>query len=799
MNTRAFRLAAVARPGAACALLIAVSVFGCSRRAATPGTPPVVAGLAPAGLQARVRGLVLLDELGCVACHQNDEARAVAGPLGPDLATVGGRVRGEYVAQFLADPSGTEPGTTMPDLLSDLDGDAKVAAAASLAAYVRSFTSASMVPEPIDGEAAERGRVLFHEVGCVACHAPRDEAFAEVPLPGSVPLAPLAAKYTLSTLRTFLLKPQEARPSQRMPDLHLALQEAHDLSHYLLRGATAAASVAPSGSLLPSGPLLPPDAAQVAAGRTLFAERGCGQCHSLPDAARAPTPRPKHLAALDPARGCLSGDVGPWPHYTLSPAQHTDIVAALAARGAATSDAQRIQQLLASRNCTACHERDTLPGIARERQPFFVSSDQSIGQDGRLPPPLTGVGAKLQHGWLADAIAHGQSVRPYLRTRMPGFGTAFATELADLLARHDQLPPLVVAALPADEKLAREVTNLGRTLVGDKGMNCIACHVFAGEKHGAMAAIDLVDSTAQRLRPEWFAHFLLDPFRFRPGTVMPRFFFDGKSTRPELGDGDVARQVDAMWHYLAEGRNVGKPSGTRHAAIELVVGDEAVLLRRSAQHTGKRGISIGLPLGVNASFDAERLAMNQIWWGRFVDAAGVWTGQGSGEARLLSKERVSLPNGPAFAVLAERTSPWPEATRRELGQRFLGYDLDPQQRPTFRYTCADVAITDAPVELASDNKNPNGSEPPPKPRLRRTFTFTAAVATTLHLRAARDVRIDDLGEGLVQVGTSLRLRLPPTAFHIRAVGAERELLVEIVVPASGATLTIDYQWHEAAK
>ena len=77
---------------------------------------------------------------------------------------------------------------------------------------------------------------------------------------------------------------------------------------------------------------------------------------------------------------------------------------------------------------------------------------------------------------------------------------------------------------------------------------------------------------------------------------------------------------------------------------------------------------------------AERLALNQLWWGRFVDASGVWTSQGHGEARILGKERVALPNGPAFAVLASDDAPWPTATRRELGQRWLGYDLDAQQR-----------------------------------------------------------------------------------------------------------------------
>ena len=47
----------------------------------------------------------------------------------------------------------------------------------------------------------------------------------------------------------------------------------------------------------------------------------------------------------------------------------------------------------------------------------FQTHDPTIGQEGRLPPPLTGIGGKLQDDWLRATIAHGQRERPYLRTR----------------------------------------------------------------------------------------------------------------------------------------------------------------------------------------------------------------------------------------------------------------------------------------------------------------------------------------------------------------------------------------------
>ena len=44
-----------------------------------------------------------------------------------------------------------------------------------------------------------------------------------------------------------------------------------------------------------------------------------------------------------------------------------------------------------------------------------------------------------------------------------------------------------------------------------------------------MAAVDLVETTTQRLRKDWFYHYMLQPVRFRSITIMPQFFPEGVS------------------------------------------------------------------------------------------------------------------------------------------------------------------------------------------------------------------------------------------------------------------------------
>ena len=47
-------------------------------------------------------------------------------------------------------------------------------------------------------------------------------------------------------------------------------------------------------------------------------------------------------------------------------------------------------------NCYACHRRDETGGVIRERDPFFTANSPDLGDEGRIPPLLTGVGDKLR-------------------------------------------------------------------------------------------------------------------------------------------------------------------------------------------------------------------------------------------------------------------------------------------------------------------------------------------------------------------------------------------------------------------
>lgn len=721
---------------------------------ASAAAPPFVAGLAGnKTASTALSGTLLIGELGCVACHASSQPAFAAKP-GPDLTEVSTRVNGAHLQRFIASPSGVKPGTTMPDVLGHLPEAQRDEAANALAHYLATLggdLATSTQPKP---DAIDRGRKLYHSLGCVACHSP------ESPLPDSVPLGPLEEKYSVTSLTQLLESPLAVRPGGRMPDLKLDHFEARDIASYLLRNQTSTLST------------FQVDAQLAARGKTLFAQHRCDACHSVKGARSLPVS--VALEKLRPDQGCLSGKPGAWPRYPLTDEQHTAIRTALSTSAKPFSVAENVELTLMRFNCIACHQRGEIGGVPANRQEFFMSKDENLGDQGRIPPTLTGVGAKLKAGWLRDVVVNGALARPYLHTRMPRFGAGNTEALAGWLKQLDTLPPAEFAPAPQADK----PHEIGRELLGTKGFNCIACHTFRERSAGAIHALDLMTMT-DRIEENWFHHYLANPQRFSPLTIMPNFWPDGKSPLPDSLDGDPGKQRDALWQYLLRGPEAREPQGLILEPLIVAVTNEAVMIRRAFPGIGKRGIGVGYPAGINLAFDAGQVRLSSIWSGGFIEASPLWRGQGSGQARILGKDTVNFPPGIAFAVLNSQATPWPTNLAKQAeGLAFKGYFLDAQQRPTFQYEFEGVPIEDAFLDVKIDDG---------KSHLTRSIKFPKNPPPNgLHFRVVVDKVIEARSEREYAVGRGLMIRLPASGV-IRDQGDTRELLL----PVTGA-FTIEY-------
>ncbi len=537
------------------------------------------------------------------------------------------------------------------------------------------------------------------------------------------------------------------------------------------------------------------DAAQVETGRKLYASLGCASCHELKDMGEtvaptfsALTPKAKSITSLNPDRGCLTNNpAGPAVDYSLRESQRDAIRAALAKRksSAEKNSAASIGHTLASLNCYACHQRGGFGGVEEERNPRFQGSIPEMGDEGRVPPRLDGIGAKLTDQWLTKILAEGATDRPYMLTRMPRFGAANVQHLHGQFVNADKLP----AETPKVGKFniaLPDVKKVGRKLVGDKGFSCIKCHTFGRFPATGIQSMDL-RLMSKRLRPNWLHQYLRNPQIFRPRTRMPSAWpLEGPSLLDEVLEGDSAQQIESVIAYLSDGVRAKPPSGLELKTLELIPIDEAIIYRNFINGAGPRAIGVGYPEGINQAWDANTQRLALLWQGRFIDASKHWSGRGQGFQGPAGENILQLPQGPTVARLESNEANWPAESDKSLGHRFRGYRLTKDQRPTFLYS-----IDSAQIEEFLDTENLSGQA-----LAARRFEFDVASGATgvwLRLAVGKSIQASE-DEGWYSIDGVWRTRIvSKTKPLIRESQGKHELLVPIE-PGSKQSVGQEFAW-----
>ena len=725
-------------------LILIASVFAVTLPSASAWTDLV--GLANKHPLTQLQiGELLIDDLRCNACHLSSNGspseRPSADRNAPELSDVGSRVNATYLQRFLTNPSEAHAGSSMPNILAAVPEADRSQVAEALTHYLIAQSARQFQTSEPKKQDLTIGKQLYHTVGCVACHAPREEKTRELTpaeqvladekeddasvqsddgstKTGVVALNHVPSKYSHTSLSEFLFQPLKVRSAGHMPDMKLTPDESLAIADYLLSEQQGAGKA-------PKQEALKPDVKLVELGKKYFDDLNCAACHRLGDAPAKP--QVVALAKADMKRGCLSKPKDnakdaeksrsakpAHPSYSLTDSEVAAILAAVQQTEHTESDEVRIAKTLTAFNCIACHIRDDFGGVAEDRNAYFETSEKNLGEDGRIPPPLTLLGAKLRPEWLKKVLFDGESVRPYMATRMPQFGEANLRHLPELVRQVDKLESEVLD-IPSPESDTREkskeererektLRSAGRELLGQQGVYCIACHNFNGKPAPVNKGIDLM-TTFERLQPGWFNNFVRNPGKYRPRIVMPYSWPDGVAVHEKILDGDTQMQIEAIWYYLSLGTSAADPPGIRRVDTVLSVGETARTYRGRSSVAGFRGIAVGFPERISYAFNAETGTLSAIWQGDFVRVDR--GGQGSGGFNP-SAPAIQLAQDVSFAELKDGKAPWPlrpvmtkEAPvnpdplyPKNLGYQFKGYYLDDAQVPTFMYRFGDVEIED---------------------------------------------------------------------------------------------------------
>ena len=225
--------------------------------------------------------------------------------------------------------------------------------------------------------------------------------------------------------------------------------------------------------------------------------------------------------------------------------------------------------------------------------------------------------------------------------------------------------------------------------------------------------------------------------------------------------------------------------GSAAGPIAVQPGGEPYLLRGFVNHDGVKRthvVSVGDPAGVHYSYDVQTGSLLLGWRGPFLEATEMWEGRGEPQLGAPLGSVVELPGSPTLASISSDV-PWPDSLSEGSALRFLGYDLDEDGQPVFRYRMGEIGVEDL-VRPLDDRRG-----------LSRELRIAGQGAAGLHALLATGESIERLRDGRYVVdGTYYVVPGSGTrGLTVRSVGDRQELVIP-VTGREGSNIRYEVVW-----
>lgn len=482
----------------------------------------------------------------CDRCHQfsfNRQSAALMPELlgtAPDLKQVVDRLNRDWLVEWILHPAHLRNETSMPQLLNAESPD-DVQAAADIAAWLTDGQKTAATPE-VKAAIVKAGEVVYSQQGCFACHrlTPPDEEDDF----DRISLHQVGRKFQPNALRDFLLQPQAHHQWTRMPDFRLSSTEATQLASYL-QANTAKEPESKANHPVGNGQR----------GAAAFIARGCVRCHESAGKSELKSPPHPMIPLKNLTAGCLAEPAAVSqgvPRYELSESQQAALrtyLQSVPETLVLEPPAEASHRLFKSLRCQACHPRDDRPS---PRPAIFVE-EFDTGFFPEAIPSLTWGGDKLYSNWIEEFLNGTIKYKPRLslRARMPAFPAYAHAVATGLAAEHGHAPSA------ATHRFDPELAKIGNELsMKNTGLDCRQCHGIGneqpvGDRNTLLAVGVNFGYIRDRVRPDFYQRFVLDPPRFDVNTKMPKLALDGRTTKiTTYYHGDAARQFNALWNFI---------------------------------------------------------------------------------------------------------------------------------------------------------------------------------------------------------------------------------------------------------
>ncbi len=473
------------------------------------------------------KGKKLFIKMGCHGCHLVDGYQKER-KVGPSLLRIASKVDPSWLVRWVKKPKNYLPKTRMPNFgLSDEH-------TLAISAYIWDVSEKDYkVAETYEGGDPTKGKKLFETVGCEACHKVNGNGELFGP-----DLTPIGQKVNPDWLVSWIKNPDEYNPNSTMPDLRLTLEQASDITAYLLQFDQQRPQKGVEEQLN--------DPELIKLGKTLVRSRGCFACHDIkgmekegriaPELTAFGNKQTRELEFGDAhiphtweswARTKLKNPdsyateriLDKMPDFELAP-DEVEVLLVLLKGFNGIKIPQQYQKnysekeliiekgrrLITRYNCRGCHVVERTGGHIQE----FLSSKT------QYPPPLEmgdyHVGERLKGSWLFSFLKKPTPVRTWMKVRMPTFSLT-DKEVRDFTAYFEAMSPSDIK-YEADVHIKKNKDSIQTGVKIINYMDCGKCH-----DDGAKG-IDF-SIAAQRLKQEWIPKWMKDTRELIPWTKMP--------------------------------------------------------------------------------------------------------------------------------------------------------------------------------------------------------------------------------------------------------------------------------------
>ena len=522
-------------------------------------------------------GRQLIAKYNCIGCHKLQDVGQPA-MLGPDLTNIGTKVSREWIYKWLNEPR------TLTNAAGDVVVDGMVTASRmpkfalsqeelnDLSAYLSVQRRVPVHPYRIDpraiaavnakGDAADQGKVRFNQRFCITCHSLAVTRGGETKIIGGdvgPELTKVGSKVKLEWLIAWLRDPERYLEHTKMPQYEWSDEDLYEVTQYITNRLT-------DPDLLKDVPALgKPTEEEIGAGKTLFVQKGCVQCHSIrgmtaqPDFApdlsglamragravveirpakqglkfhflKADVPRvdvqiaqvPRTMISYVQTEITNSKSIIPsarMPQFHMSQGDLDDLSTALFSMVGAPIATRPQDQPIVPKLYSEFHPDGDFARLYQRYKCFVCHSIHGYG--GTLAPNLSFEGSRSRREWIVQFLKHPQTIRPALTVRMPDFSLTDeeAGTLADYLSTSLRSP--LVNPSTGHSGYTPDMAARGKLLYEQK-YECQSCHTI-GSSGGYVGPS--LSTAGDWLTPAWIEAWLRDPLALIPDTIEPRRTF----------------------------------------------------------------------------------------------------------------------------------------------------------------------------------------------------------------------------------------------------------------------------------